>query len=447
MKGKNRGFKISLLLIIASFILIGSGIYVGYVTTPKRVFQTSIKSLTNSINFETVKEKVTVAENFTLESAMKINATSEYLTKKSTLDQDYLKYVNLLKNLNNTDNQLAISKDNKNKELLLTINSSLKNQPLLNQKYYIKEATEYYYVAGLKNTYINNGNNNYFESSANFKTPKENINYLFNFIITSLKNNIHNKYFTTSQIETTIDNKKRVYNKVSLGISNKNINEIILAIKEDLQNDKIAHDTLNKIPYDFQLFKKTGLLSSNDEIILNIYTDRIKYKAYKYELILKKDEKNITINYELPNNQGTILKNNELLYTYTIDRKNSGLKINIFSEENVNIGYIVLSNTDNYQEIVLDFNDKNLNILINYQNELKELERNYSYSHLNQFNLRIINNNLELINLNYTIDTIIKNETSIAEDISTSIFKSSVTDLERENYSKQLIDNFNKLYQ
>lgn len=447
MKGKNRGFKIGLLLIIASFILIGSGIYVGYAITPKRVFQTSIKSLTNSIYFETVKEKVTVPESFTIESAMKINATSEYLLKKSSINQDYLKYVNLLKNLNNIDNQLTISRDNKNKELLLTIDSSLKNQPLLNQKYYIKEATEYYYAAGLKNTYINNGNNNYFESLANFKTPKENINYLFNFILTSLKNNIHDKYFTTSQIETTIDNKKQVYNKVSLSISNKNINEIILAIKEDLENDKIAHDTLNKIPYDFQLVKKDGLLSSNDEIILNIYTDRIKYKAYKYELIFKKDEKNITINYELPNNQGTILKNNELLYKYTIDRKNSGLKINIFSEENVNIGYIVLSNIDNYQEIGLDFNDKNLNIFINYQKELKELERNYSYSHLNQFNLRIINNNLELINLNYTIDTIIKNETSIAEDISTSILKSSVTNLEKENYSKQLIDNFNKLYQ
>ena len=89
----------------------------------------------------------------------------------------------------------------------------------------------------------------------------------------------------------------------------------------------------------------------------------------------------------------------------------------------------------------------NINAIGNYKLEHKTKKDNYAYEFLNQLNLRVVNKKTELINLNYTIDTNFLYQSEIFEDVSTSVFQSSITDLEKEMLVNYNLEKINKLYQ
>ena len=100
---------------------------------------------------------------------------------------------------------------------------------------------------------------------------------------------------------------------------------------------------------------------------------------------------------------------------------------------------------ENCEEIIIDFNDSKLSILGNYQYEIKNITNGYLLEKI--LNLRITNNNMELININYIDNSTILPTANIKEDISNSILRSSITTSEEEKYNQELKERFDKLYQ
>lgn len=196
--------KISILLFFTATVLIVTGTYLSYITNPKRIIQTAIATISSS-TYQDINPKKAFIDTNTINSNIKLTATSEYLENLSLKNENYKKYVNLLNNINNISTQITISQDNIAQEYLLSLNSSLNNEVLINQKQYIKQATEYFYSAGLRNTYINNGNNNYFVTNG---TKEENIlpSSFTSTLFTSLKDNLQNENFITSQEIISINN-------------------------------------------------------------------------------------------------------------------------------------------------------------------------------------------------------------------------------------------------
>lgn len=151
------------------------------------------------------------------------------------------------------------------------------------------------------------------------------------------------------------------------------------------------------------------------------------------------------IDYEYESKKGTISKNSNIIYTYTINKKSNNIKINIYSSKNKNIGSIVLDRMENCEEIIIDFNDSKLSILGNYQYEMKNITNGYLLEKI--LNLRITNNNMELININYIDNSTILPTANIKEDISNSVLRSSITTSEEKKYNQELKERFDKLYQ
>ena len=168
MSCKNKGYKIGFVLLIISICLISSGIFIGYISSSKRIttlamknFSSSISQLINDSN-EEPNEKI--GANFTLNSTLKINVSSAYLINKVQENQNYLPYVNLLRNLSNMENTIDLVQDNTNKKLLLTFSSKAYTYPYIDRKYLIQNTTLYHYNPDLRTNYINKGNNSYFEN-------------------------------------------------------------------------------------------------------------------------------------------------------------------------------------------------------------------------------------------------------------------------------------------
>ena len=110
---------------------------------------------------------------------------------------------------------------------------------ILNTKYYINESTKYFYVKNIVDNYINYGSCNYFENINTNTTEKDNINYLYNFIINSIKNNLNDKYFTKKE-----ENNNYI---VILKIDNDNLKDILSNILKDLKEDKKSRKILDNI--------------------------------------------------------------------------------------------------------------------------------------------------------------------------------------------------------
>lgn len=436
--------KISILLFFAATVLIVTGAYLSYITNPKRIIQTAIATISSS-TYQDINPKKAFIDTNTINSNIKLTATSEYLENLSLKDENYKKYVNLLNNISNISTQITISQDNITQEHLLSLNSSLNNEILINQKQYIKQATEYFYSAGLRNTYINNGNNNYFVTNG---TKEKNIlsSSFISTLLTSLKDDFQNENFITSQEIISINNNTQSYNKVSLILKKEDLLNLKKNIEKQLTNNKELNSlitTISRANPNIKLDTKT--ISKDTTVILNVYTNRFKSQILKYELIMQVSSDTYKIDYEYESKKGTISKNSNIIYTYTINKKSNNIKINIYSSKNKNIGSIVLDRMENCEEIIIDFNDSKLSILGNYQYEIKNITNGYLLEKI--LNLRITNNNMELININYIDNSTILPAANIKEDISNSVLRSSITTSEEEKYNQELKERFDKLYQ
>lgn len=436
--------KISILLFFTATVLIVTGAYLSYITNPKRIIQTAIATISSS-TYQDINPKKAFIDTNTINSNIKLTATSEYLENLSLKDENYKKYVNLLNNISNISTQITISQDNITQEHLLSLNSSLNNEILINQKQYIKQATEYFYSAGLRNTYINNGNNNYFVTNG---TKEENIlsSSFISTLLTSLKDDFQNENFITSQEIISINNNTQSYNKVSLILKKEDLLNLKKNIEKQLTNNKELNSlitTISRANPNIKIDNKT--IPKDTTVILNVYTNRFKSQILKYELIMQVSSDTYKIDYEYESKKGTISKNSNIIYTYTINKKSNNIKISIYSSKNKNIGSIVLDRMENCEEIIIDFNDSKLSILGNYQYEIKNITNGYLLEKI--LNLRITNNNMELININYIDNSTILPTANIKEDISNSILRSSITTSEEEKYNQELKERFDKLYQ
>ena len=277
-KKKKSNKKIILFLIIISIFVILAGTYLLYLSNPKRIFSQAINNINSRLNkFEYLDLDYS---NHTINSNVEIRANGDLKGYKVN-DNFYYKYIsNIIKNYNQTNVKIDYTKNLNKKSLFINYDSKNNNDNLISGKYLIEDNTEYYYVNGLTPTYINNGNNTYFESISNSISEEDNIKYLNSHISTLLKKEVDNNYF----IKTT----SKGYTVITLNLDNNKLNKIYKKVINGLKQDNRSREIL--MGYDRDFFKKNKkkikFLNKDDKLSFNFYTDNILYNIYKYEIIL-----------------------------------------------------------------------------------------------------------------------------------------------------------------
>lgn len=442
---KNQNISPKVLIIIVAFlgvVGIGVGLYLGYLSNPKRIMGSSIDKLNTEFKNITQKEDTTnIGENFTATSNIKFNLEGDYLKSLEQIDSEYSIYSNLIKNLSNTDNKIIFTQDKENKKLLLQLISNLNSHELISTKYLIENNTEYYYINGYTNSYINNGTNNYFESLNEDITARDNFNYLYDFVNNSLKNNLKDEYFTkTTEKDST---------KVSLKLNNNICREIISNVLNDLKKDKKASKILTSYNKNFSKTKiknNQKFLEENEEIEVNIYTDKILYSPKKYELIVTNNKETQTITYQKEKEKKIIeIKNPDTSYKAEITNKDRKTDILIKDSENNNIGTIKITKTDTTKNIVMNLKVDNIVVDFTINSKNTNINSKKEYTNNMDILLKITSNDMNLIDFKVNINTKVTNISKIDEDISTSILKSSITDAQKDTLNKKLENIFVKL--
>lgn len=420
---------IIILVILGILLLVGGGVLT-YLTSPKYITTSVIKEMSKNVtNLINQEDKTGLEENFKTTGTIKFDLQSDYFQSLSTMDSTYASIANLLKNLTNTENNITIVQDKKNKNLFVNYDSKLSGQPLINTKYLVNNATEYYYIDGITNSYINNGNNNYFESLNSSTTTIDNTKYMIEKIQESLSNNIKEEYLSESYQDQ--------YKIITMTLTEDNFVELANNILKDLKNDTKANQIMTSLNKDFS--KKTITkkdVSGMKTIKFNIYVNKLLPRVMKYEI--KTDDKNSII-YSKENNQNVVeIHEGESLTKLEITTQDEKTEVKITDDKNNDLGSISISKTDTNYDVIAKIITEDMNIDIGYNYQMTNLKKSTSYDSTATISLNIAAKQTTILDGTVTMKMHSTNDTTITEDVSNSALASTLTSNQQELMNQKI---------
>ena len=417
-KGKSQGTKKIIIIFIISLILLIAGIVLSYFSSAKYVATKAVKGLgQNVIELANSTNKNTgLEENFKVTSTIKVNLQSDYFQALSSLSPDYQVVSNLLSNLSNTETQVTMTQDKQNKKLLINYDTKLSGEPLANVKYLVDNATEYYYIDGLTQNYINNGNNGYFESLNSTTTTKENAEYIIEKITEAASNNIKDEYLS----ETYEKDSK----KITITLTEDDMVEFLNNIIDELKKDSKANQIMTGYDKNFSKAKVTKSDVANlGTVTINIYIDKFIGQIKKYEI--KSSDDAITY-YEGENKVIEIRNKDELVTKLDITTNDDKIDIKITDGNNTNIGNLSINKTSTNYDVVANITTEEFSANFGYNSQITNLKQGNSYDSSTTISLDITANDAVLLNGTIEITSTTTNDTAINEDVSNSVLASTV---------------------
>lgn len=421
---KKKGKKLVVGLIILGLILIAGGGVLTYFSSPSYVSKTVIKEFGQKAT-ELMNSRIETGleDNYKTTSNIKMNLKSDYFSALATMDPSYAMISNLLNNLSNTENNITMVQDKENKKLFFNLDSKLSGQSLINTKYLVENATAYYSIDGVTNTYVNNGNNNYFESLNSSTTTNENLKYLIEKIAESMANNLEESYLSESYTDE--------YKVITITLTEQNIVTYGNKIINDLKNDEKANQIMTGYNANFSEAKLTEKdVTGTGTIKVNIYLDKILSQVSQYELELGNGNK--CIYYKENGKEIVELISEEETTTLEIEKHGEKTEINIKDGSNASLGTVTISQTSTNYDIVANITSEEATLDFGYNYQITNLKKSTSYDSAATITIKMTAQNTTIIDGTITVTGQTTNDTTISEDTSTSVLASTLSGTQTE---------------
>lgn len=421
---KKKGKKLVVGLIILGLILIAGGGVLTYFSSPSYVSKTVIKEFGQKAT-ELMNSRIETGleDNYKTTSNIKMNLKSDYFSALATMDPSYAMISNLLNNLSNTENNITMVQDKENKKLFFNLDSKLSGQSLINTKYLVENATAYYSIDGVTNTYVNNGNNNYFESLNSSTTTNENLKYLIEKIAESMANNLEESYLSESYTDE--------YKVITITLTEQNIVTYGNKIINDLKNDEKANQIMTGYNANFSEVKLTEKdVTGTGTIKVNVYLDKILSQASQYELELGNGNK--CIYYKENGKEIVELISEEETTTLEIEKHGEKTEINIKDGSNASLGTVTISQTSTNYDIVANITSEEATLDFGYNYQITNLKKGTSYDSAATITIKMTAQNTTIIDGTITVTSQTTNDTTISEDTSSSVLASTLSGTQTE---------------
>ncbi len=433
---------ITKIIIVISIFLIGGGLYLNYLSNPKKILGIAIKKLntkaekiirTNYMDF--------YQKSFTGTSNINFNIKSDYLTALAGQSPEYSTYNNILKNLNNTKNTLTVNQNIDDKNMLLNFNSNLNNQELINLKYLIDSSKQYYFINGFKNNYTDAGQSNYFKRLEKTLTVDE-VVYLYDKVSSSIEAAIKSEYFEKKD-------ENGLY-KISLKLTQTRIKEITKSVVNDLKKDSKAKSIIvDKIYKDFftEIDQSIKQIEdrNNNYLLIDIYTSNFTYDIKNISLKTYENNKETSnLNYEYGKDKDllTVKNDGKVMYKVEIIENNNNYDLTIFDSKDKKIGTGKILLKDDKTTITFNTSNEDVDIDIDYDVEIKNIN-DKSFESTIKLGAKVIAEKQSIIDGDISINSKIEYASKkIEENI---INATSLTEEEENLLGNKLLEIFNKL--
>ena len=446
-----KGIIIILLLFLSASFFIILGIYLSYTSDSKKIIKQTIYNMTDTIsNLRNKEDELYLNNSFYLESNIKTTSRID------EANEDIKEYKDFINNLSKIETNITLIQDNEESKMLFTMDSKKNNEKYINFKYLIKDSTGYYYNDYVTNKYINVGNNNYFETIKEDTNTTDNIRYIKEQIIESLSNNLSKDYASTTQEEVEYNNTYVQGNRLTIDLDNSKMNKLYKSIIKDLKSNDKALFILDNYFEGFKdkKIKNKKFLDKKESIRINIYTTGITNKFIKLEIIKSKEKKEQKLNYEVIDNNKSILyiiSNNKVEYTLDINKEKDSLyNINVYNRKNKDIGTIKITKTGKEKiiDVLIDNNNKRLDI--DYRYNLDKIN-DYKFNETISLDIKYLVKKENILTLSSEINNHYNKKKNIKEDTTDSILEKKLTEdqtKKKEDFMKnKLKDILGGLYE
>ena len=285
----------------------------------------------------------------------------------------------VINNLNNSTLNYEYRIDTEAKKLYFDGSLLFNMQELLGINFYQNENISYIFLRNLFDKYITVEDNDiftYLEESAN---SKEDIDYIYNLMIESIKNNI-----TADDIKVSnekIDNKD--VKKISLELDDKRFEELTNNIIDDIKNDKRANEILGDFISQMEttINENKNTTTKTDDVFINynIYTN--KNNIIRYEVEFGDNTSKATIRYNDENNKSIeLLEDDTVIGSASITKEDNNLNIGL-TINNENIGTIVISENETSIDLsISDATDPSTVVQIKYNSQKENTNINSTFT-------------------------------------------------------------------
>lgn len=437
--------KVFLVLIILIFVVVaGFCFYYSFIlnkeSKPKNVYGKIIDKIDKNLyDYFMFDKKYVLGDNFNVSGEIDFELDGTYYLQNSSVNLDDIKIYNKISNLTNATTTYKYIQNNEEDKLYKEINQKINEEEVLLKKVFLENATEYVFINGVSDKYINNGNSIYFETIDGSHTTKDNIEYIHTFIVNALKNSLLEEYFEKEAITTNVgDETKDVY-QMSIRLDDKRVKKIINSIIKEIKSDERANNIICGVYKDFETYKLNDderILEKDEVYTINVYTDKIWFSPLKYEIIHLKNNERSTYSY-VGDLKGhfTYVHNEQLKYGVSVQINHKTYLFEFNDSYGKSIGKIKLDKYDNMYSLDVDLTLDKKTYLVTYSSKVKDYEKNKKYT---------IN---DLVHIKYSEDEIIKFsgdiknnievnvDSTIKEEVGDVVIRSSLTEVEETNYN------------
>ena len=427
--------------VILVLFLIGLG--VGLIILGLKINKISQKHYMIDITLDSIRDKLYeygkledqyfLGDEFSVKSTIKTNITSEEYPTKAAIDLDYSKKNNMINNLTNMDATIDIEHSKEKGRLLAELDEKIGTEEIFHGKYYVDNYTKYYFVNGILNNYVNDGNNNYFGTLNEKNTSKDNIDYLYNYFFEAIKHSIKEEDLDGLDTEINLGDSREPVGQVSLKITNKYYRNLLNNILKDIKKDEKANEILTGLYPNFKKAKvdmEKQYLGTKESYTINIYLRKLVYKPVKYEIVHLDDDSQEIYSFEGSLESGVLYysENNEVKYTGKCESTPQKLEIIINNVAGEEKGTVKLEKTSNSVSFNanLDLDEKNYQV--SYSTIFKDYKKGKSYTRNDTLTYKETNNAIVKLNGSIIIESKVTNKPEIKEDLDSAVLSSTIND-------------------
>lgn len=429
-----------LILVGCASYLIYYGFKVSELNKPNNVYGRVIDEIDSKIfNYIDFDEKYKFYNNFNINGKVKYELDSE-LYKSDLSNSLYLVKLNRINNLNKMDSTFSLDVDSKKNKLLFSTSNKIGEEVLLDSNYYVEDSTKYIYLSNVINKYINDGNFNYFETIGSDSNNLDNYNYLHEFIINSLKNNLKEEYFNKTLINTSIGGNNTDTYQLSIVIDDNIIHKILEGILSDLKNDNRCNTIISSFYSDFSKYKidrKHKFLENDESYTINIYVSKFLIKPLKYEVkYINKEHKKDFVIENFNKGKAYYLEDSEVKYSIDYNLENLKFDLKFFNSLNKGVGNITYINNKGEYNLDVDLVINNSNYVYNFVSKIDKFKKNKSYIRTSYLDFSVLNNNIIKISGKVNSELEFNNSSKIDVEIGDVVLKSALSEEESTKYDE-----------
>lgn len=385
-------------------------------------------------------------DNYTMTSDVSLKAESEYLQALAQTSVEYVPYANIVKNLQNLDTKVIFAQNKKEKQALIQVDSKLKNADLINVKYLIEDNKQYYLIKGLLDTYVDGGESNYFETLSETDTMMEDMRYVYDVALKSLKKNLKDSYFKNETEKIKVNGKEVSARKIVFTIDDKVGVELATAILKDLKADKKANDILVGMEPSFkdaQVDKNTTIFGDKSGIRVGVYVNNLTYQNLMYKLEMYDSYSNTSLTYQDGKDKEpaiiNIYEQNKLVGIVEMTEKENQADFKFLDASKTNLGTLVITNKNDTVTAKLALDIEGLKVNLNMTGESKEVVKSKEMTSNFSLDFNIEMQGMTLANAEMKIDSEIKEGTKIKEDSSKAVPNTTISSTAMQQYMTNVL--------